>query len=131
MGVYTEEQLNAIYQLGVVYFESGFFTPAERLFNGLLRVDGGTTPALVGIGLIKLERGLFDEASSFFRASLEQGSNIVQARLGLAFAFLASGESTRVRSLLTQIDKDHARELSLDMNLQTLWETAAAQAGLQ
>ena len=59
---YTKEMLSAAYELGRLYFESGYFVPAERIFSGLAAVDRGLTPSRVGLGLIRLEKGQFQEA---------------------------------------------------------------------
>jgi hypothetical protein len=103
---YTQEDLTSIYELGRMYFEMGFFMPAERIFAGLTVVDNGTTPARLGLGLLKLERGLFQESTVFFRASLQAKTFTLEAKLGLVAAFLGMGEIPRARSLLAEIAKE-------------------------
>lgn len=88
------------------------------------------TPATIGIGLVKLERGLFEEATSFFRTALDKDIDPLQARIGLAYAFLGCGENVRVSSLLAQIEREHQAELELDPNLRSMWETLAIQVSV-
>ncbi len=38
MLAYSQTELNSIYELGRLYYEMGYFAPAERLFTGLSAV---------------------------------------------------------------------------------------------
>lgn len=105
MSDYSSEELATIYELGRLYFEMGYFAPAERVFSGLSSVDDFRTPARIGLGLVKLERGLYQEASTHFRAALQSGSFELQAKLGLCASFVAAGELSRTQSILGEISK--------------------------
>ena len=59
MKEYPEPILRAIYELGRLYYEMGYFAPAERVFAGLASIDKGSTASDVGLGLVKLECGLY------------------------------------------------------------------------
>lgn len=100
---YSAEELSNIYELGRLYFETGFFAPAERIFNGLLAIDPAATPSRLGLGLVKLELGLFNEAATLFRQCLEGNEFEMRAKVGLACCFLASNESSRAESLLREV----------------------------
>lgn len=102
---YSPEQLVALYELGRMYYEMGYLTPAERIFNGLAAIDEHSTPARLGLGLLKLERGMHAEAASHFRSLLQSDQYALQAKIGLCFSFLRAGEQTRARSVLTEIVK--------------------------
>ena len=103
---YSEKDLVALYELGRLYYEMGYFAPAERVFAGLIVIDGGITPARVGLGLVKLERGLFSDAMTHFRMALQSGCFKVSAYLGLCCSFVAGGELDRARSLLSQLERE-------------------------
>lgn len=118
---YTREQVVALYELGRMYFEMGYFTPAERIFNGLAVIDEQGVPARIALGLLKLERGLHAEASGHFRASLQAKMYPLQAKLGLCFAFLAAGEKSRVRSVLEEIVKTSVIDHTVDPEVRTLF----------
>ena len=128
---YSREELNAIYELGRLYFEMGYFSPAERIFAGLCVVDKGQTPSLLALGLVKIERGRFDEAAQCLRSSLESGQYVFQVELALCVSFIASGDRDRAYSLLRQIEKENASELGLYKEYQRLWDAllARCQAG--
>ena len=119
---YSKKILFSIYELGRLYFEMGYFAPAERIFVGLAGMDGGQTPSLVGLGLVKLECGLFPESIAYFREALEREVFPLQAKLGLSAAFISTGEYARARSILTQIKRDQGGEDRLDEETRMLWE---------
>lgn len=122
---YSPKALSAIYELGRLYFEMGYFAPAERIFSGLVAVDSAATPAHIGLGLIKLECGLFSESISTFREALEKGTFSLQAKVGLAAAFICTGEVSRARSLLTQVGREQGGAegmAALNAETKTLWE---------
>jgi len=119
---YADEQLKAIYELGRLYFEMGYFAPAERIFAGLSVVDGAQTPARLGLGLVKLERGLYQEAAVHFRNVIQSGRFTLQAKVALASAFLAAGEFNRAKSMLGEISKEAGAQLAQDTEMRILWE---------
>lgn len=119
---YSPAELTSIYELGRLYFEMGYFIPAERIFGGLSAVDGGQTPSRLGLGLVKLERGFPQEAVLHLRAALQNLPTRLQTELALALAFVAEGEFLRARQMLEQIAKDHARNTSFSGELRTLWK---------
>ena len=121
--VYSEKELHALYELGRMYYELGYFTPAERIFTGLSAIDGGSTPAKVGLGLIKLESGLFDDAVSYFREGLEIEKFKILSKIGLAAAFIANDELPRARSILGQVERDFKLETEhVSQAVSKLWK---------
>lgn len=125
---YSRDQLLAMYALGRLYFEMGYFSPAERIFNGLSTLDGGQTPARLGLGLVKIERGRFEEAAQCLRVALEQGTYPVEVQLGLCTTFVATGDNQRARSLLQQLKKEHSDALKRNPNFLRLWDTLLARS---
>lgn len=117
---YNVEELYAIYELGRLYFEMGYFVPAERIFVGLATVDDGLTPSRLGLGLIKLENGLLDEAISHFRDALDTKRYDLQAKIGLSIAFIALQENSRARLLISDLRKIRQTDLDRDPNLNAL-----------
>ena len=102
---YSDEELSAIYELGRLYFEMGYFAPAERVFNGLSAVDNGSTPARLGVGLVKLETGLYQEAAAHFRVCLQNDICPSSSKLALCATYIAVREISRARSILSEIRK--------------------------
>lgn len=103
MSEYSSEELSAIYELGRVYFEMGYFVPAERIFAGLAAVDAEQIPARLALGLIKLEQGLVNEAVVQFRLALEAGGYELETKLALGACFISAGETQRVQSILAEV----------------------------
>ena len=103
MSEYSSEEVSAIYELGRVYFEIGYFVPAERIFTGLAVVDAAQIPARLGLGLIKLEQGLVNEAVVQFRLALEAGGYELETKLALGACFISSGETPRAQSILAEV----------------------------
>ncbi len=128
---YSDEQLKAIYELGRMYYEMGYFAPAERIFAGLIGVDNGRTPARLGLALVKLERGALQEAAQHFRAALQNTGIAMQTKLGLAAAFVAAGELNRARSILGEVSKEAANlgKNAEEKELRALWEALAIRTG--
>lgn len=119
--IYSPRQLSSLYELGRMYYDMGYFTPAERIFNGLAVVDDTNIPARIALGLLKLERGLYSEAASHFRASLQSNNSVLEAKLGLCLSFLAAGEKTRVRSVLEEIAKTSVIDSTVDPDVRALF----------
>ncbi|MCB0324286.1 MAG: hypothetical protein KDD69_11970 [Bdellovibrionales bacterium] len=124
---YSNEELAGIYELGRMYFELGYFAPAERIFNGLVVVDEGRTPARLGLGLLKLERGLYQEAGTHFRSVLESKSYEVQAKLGLCAAFVAAGDLVRAKSILDELAKTLERNPGTEPEVRRLFQAYVAR----
>ena len=122
MSEYSNDELAAIYELGRLYFEMGYFAPAERIFGGLSSVDDARTPARIGLGLVKLERGLYQEAATHFRLALQSGSFELQAKLGLCASFIAAGELGRAQSILGEISKSLENGQDLEAEEKRLFE---------
>ena len=104
-----------------MYYEMGYFTPAERIFNGLAVIDDGNIPVRIALGLLKLERNQYAEAAGHFRASLQSKNSLLEAKLGLCFSFLAAGEKSRVRSVLEEIAKTSVIDDSVDPDVRALF----------
>lgn len=124
MADYPADELKAIYELGKLYFEMGYFVPAERIFQGLLASDAEEiTPARLGVGLVKLETGLFQESTSFFRTTIEKATFGLEGQLALAMASLGLGDTTRVRALLRQMEIEVKGVTFTRPDLFHLWES--------
>ena len=119
---YSSEELIAIYELGRLYFEMGYFAPAERIFSGLLSIDPNMTPARLGLGLLKLELGLYQDATAHFRQALQNNVYEAQSKLGLCAAFLATGEKARAASLLAEVGKATDAGQPLDSETKRLFD---------
>ena len=122
MSKYSNEELAAVYELGRLYFEMGYFAPAERIFSGLTAVDERMAVARLGLGLVKLELGLFQEAAAQFRQALQLGFYDLQAKLGLCAAFIALGEIPRSASILAEIAKGVEGVSEIDPEIRRLIE---------
>ena len=126
---YSNKELNSIYQLGILYYDMGFFAPAERVLQGLVAIDKEYSPAKLGLGLIKIEKGLFAEAAGLFREVIESGNFNLQAKLGLVFSFLGAKDISRAKSILNQVKSDHKEELEVNKNLGVLLQAAIFRCG--
>lgn len=111
MESYSFGALVGIFELGRMYYETGFFAPAERIFTGLVAIDKSATPSKLGLGLVKLELGLYNEASAFFRQCIEEKSFDISAKIALAVCFIAQGELKRAQSLLVEVSEVSRKSL--------------------
>lgn len=109
-GEYSRDELAAIYELGRLYYEMGYLTAAERVFNGLSCVDNAQTPARVGIALVKLERGSYDDAVEQFRCALRTPAGELPAKVGLCATLVAMGNVPRAAELLQEIRPEMAQQ---------------------
>jgi hypothetical protein len=116
---FSREEVDAIYELGRMYYEMGYFAAAERIFAGLVVVDRGQSPARLALGLLKLERGLKEEAAAHFRSVLDTPASALEqeARLALAAAFISSRDFVRARTFLLQTQE---KQLAGNEGLQKL-----------
>lgn len=122
MAEYSRELLDAIYELGRLYFDMGYFPPAERIFAGLSCVDSGTTPSQLGMGLIKLERGLYDDAIGHFRAMVDTGHYQLQSKLGICAALVGKKDLQKARIILDQMERDIVNASRMHPEQKRLWE---------
>ena len=120
---YTQDELIAIYELGRLYYGMGFLAAAERIFNGLSTIDGGVTPARIGLGLVKLEKGSFDDAMAHFRTAMKQGAFVAGAKLGLSAALLAQGDRARAQSVLKEVQQSFLKTPPADDSQTRLLES--------
>lgn len=123
---YSSNELHAIYELGRLYYEMGYFAPAERIFQGLKVIDGGTTAAKLALGLIKFENGLLQDAEGYFRSELNDGKYQMQAKIGLAAVFVAQGELNRARSILSAMERELSSVNLKDPDIIALWKALMA-----
>jgi len=128
MSTYSKQDLLAIYELGRLYFEMGYFVPAERIFSGLISIDQGQTPARLGLGLVKLECGLFADSLSHLRHANQDPAYELQAKLALSAAFVGMKEYMRAQSMLSEIKKKFGAVFQLDRNVGNLWEALNIKA---
>ena len=103
----------------------GYYTPAERIFNGLCVIDGGVTPSRISLGVIKLERGLFEESAQHFKRALQEGYYPLQSKLGLSIVFIGQGDISRAKSVLVQLATELEKAIDAPSELRTLWEALA------
>ena len=125
---YSTEELNGLYELGRLYFEMGYYAPAERIFNGLVLVDDELTPSRLALGILKLECGLYQEATSHFRVLVEKGQYPLQTKLGLSGVFIATGDLARARQTLDEVGLEMQR-IDVDSEVEGLYEAFRLQVG--
>ena len=117
---YKEEELLAIYELGRMYYNMGYFVAAEKIFSGLAAIDNEVTPAAVGLGLVKIERGLISESVQHFRKALDSAEYEIDAKVGLGVAFVGLGEFQRAKLIFEDIRKKRSTLLNKRPDLQRL-----------
>ncbi len=120
MADYAKEELTAIYELGRMYYEMGYLTPAERVFGGLAAVDNGQTAARIGLALVKIERGLYQDAITQLRLALQLADWEIQVKLALCAAFFGSGEAQRAQSVLGEVARAINSGAVVDHDVQKL-----------
>ncbi|MCC6952778.1 MAG: tetratricopeptide repeat protein [Deltaproteobacteria bacterium] len=119
---YSQELFVALYELGRMYYDMGYFGASERIFLGLSGVDRGLTPSRVGVGVVRLERSAFQDAQNAFRSALRDPHWQGEAKIGLAAAFLSRGETDRAATILSEIRSDVT-----DAELRKLWRALFAR----
>ena len=112
MEIYTNTELAGIYELGKMYYEMGFYTAAERIFQGLLLIDQGSTPSRIGLGLIKLENGLLAESVTQFREAIKASNFETEAKVGLSLCFIAEGQHSRAHWLFNDVAMKNTETLT-------------------
>ena len=110
-GKYPVDLFYSIYELGRMYYETGIFAPAERIFSGLSCVDNNSTPSKIGLALVRLELGFYSDASAHFRECIEKGIYSRSAKIGLAVCFIATREYKRAQSLLVEVIESSKKTL--------------------
>lgn len=96
----SQKTLDGMYALARMYMESGFYTPAERIFSGLVEIDRGSTPAALGLAYTKFQREKYQDAITIYKTLAQSGLYTNEAKIGLVCCFLATGERPRARTIL-------------------------------
>jgi hypothetical protein len=141
---FNGEELIGIYELARLYYETGFLTAAERVLNGLVRIDEGATPSRGALGVVNLESAKAEEAVLQFRASVKSPKridDILVGKLGLIAAFLSVGDVERAGTLVSESEADlnqlvnEARASSVlaqrTEELRELWQAFALRCGVR
>ncbi len=128
MATYSKEELTAIYELGRLYYEMGYFVPAERIFAGLCAVDSGQTAARLALGIVKLECGLFADSLVHLRHANQEPQYEMPAKLALSAAFVGMKELMRAQSMLAEIKKKFGKQLDGNRAAAALWEALNSRA---
>ena len=123
---YSKQNLSAIFSLGRLYLEMGYYVPAEKIFSGLIAVDGGSTAAKLAMGVLKLEQGHPQEAGNYFRAALAEEVFSLQAKLGIAASFVSAKEIARALSMLQELAREVDKD-SVSAEMRTLWVALKAR----
>lgn len=140
---FTADELVGVYELGRLYYETGFLTAAERILNGLVLCDEGVTPSRGALGLVNLESGKVEEAVLQFRASVKNPrrvDDVLVGKLGLIAAFLSVGDVERAGTLVSECQADLNQLGNENRNsgivlqrsdeLQELWYAFALRCGV-
>ena len=102
--IFSEKELYSIYELGKLYYDMGYFSAAERVFSGLIEIDGGDTPSLLGLGLVKFERGQYEEASLLFMKVMDKTPEFeLEARIALGICLVALKDYPKARVVLEDV----------------------------
>lgn len=121
---YSEQQQEAIYSLGKMYLEMGYYVPAERIFAGLAKIDQNlNTAANIGLGLIRLYKGQYQDSTGFFRVLLQSPKFSLYAKLGLCAAFLGLKEYPRAKLLLLEIQNEYRKRQFSNESIKRLIES--------
>jgi hypothetical protein len=123
-----DPELCAIYELGRLYFETGFLAEAEVIFLGLRAASAEFAPSFVGIGLVRLEKGEFQESLLSFREAVKQHRLIVEAKIGMGAAFLALGENRRAATILLELSRE-VNEPHVSSEVRQLWQALSRRSG--
>lgn len=122
---YQRDELAAIYELGRIYYEMGYFAAAERVFSGLSSSSSISAPALLGQALIRIEHKQYDDALNLLRALIQEGTLALEAKIAMCACLVAMGDFSRGKSLVVQVGRDLERDGRELTNFRRLWEALA------
>lgn len=78
-------------------FAAGRYLPCRELFQQMLELHPGHTPALCKLGIVHIKLGELDEAADVFQRAVELESANAYAHRMLAFALMLNGEVSAAR----------------------------------
>jgi tetratricopeptide (TPR) repeat protein len=88
------ENVEALYQMGNVYFDMGDFTEALQHYQRAIERDANHLPARANLAGVLQEMGEFDDAIAQYRTVVEKSPNDARAHSNLGNALYVSGKVT-------------------------------------
>lgn len=106
--------------IGQIYAELKDNENAELSFRKALALDSKNASAAIGLGNLLLDLKRPDEAKDFFLLAIHDRKHGINATVGYANSLMASGNSEKAYSVLTDAIASHSKDHQLLTSLSTL-----------
>lgn len=100
---YSDEELNAIYSLGLTFIENGELLKARNIFEGLIVVNNEFLSGFIGMIYIEIEAGNIQDAIKYCQKALELNPNSYAIMLMYVSCLLSSGEANKAGMYLGEV----------------------------
>lgn len=100
---YSNEELDAIYSLGLAFIENGDLIKARNIFEGLIVIDSSYLPGVLGMIYIELESGNFQDASKLCQKALELDPNSYEVMLMYVSCLISLGDNNKAGTYLGEL----------------------------
>ena len=114
---YSDEELDAIYSLGLALIENGDIIKARNIFDGLIQVDNTFLPGLLGMIYLEIEAGNFQDASKLCQRALEVNPNSYETMLMYVACLISLEDFNKAGTYLGEIADAIEGEIIFDYDI--------------
>ncbi|MGI6681039.1 MAG: tetratricopeptide repeat protein [Bdellovibrionota bacterium] len=100
---YLDEELDAIYSLGLAFIENGDCVKARNIFEGLIEVDNTYLPGIQGMIYLEIEARDFQDAIKLCQKALELEPNSYEVMLMYVSCLISIEDYSKAGTYLGEI----------------------------
>ncbi len=100
---YSDDELEAIYSLGLLFIENGELLKARNIFEGLIEINNLFLSGYIGMIYIEMDSGNIQDAIKYCQKALEISPNSYPVILMYVSCLLSTGDSNKAGIYLGEI----------------------------
>jgi len=121
--VYSEQEVQLLYELGRLFLENGELRKAELVFKGLVSVDATFTAAWLGLAYLYHYSSQIDEGIAAAKKVVQLDPGSVEGSLFLVIFLYSSGEISAAGAILGEIREKVESGLVKDPNILRIYRS--------
>lgn len=121
--IYSEQEIQLLYELGRLFLENGEQRKAEVLFKGIVSVEPGFKDAWLGLAYIYHYSSQVDEGIASAKRVLQLEPGSVEGSIFLVIFLYSSGEISAAGAILGEIREKVESGLVKDPNIMRIYRS--------
>ena len=102
---YSEEEIELIYSLGRNYLDLHFYNQAEKIFNGLVKINPDFFDAWTALSIVSFLKGNIDQAYNHAKQASRINSNSIEIQLLFVTILLSQRDYSTAGTYLGEIQE--------------------------